>query len=114
MNTPMTSVLIPPSATASSAAPLFSRGHRIHSITLNTLLCFAATLAAVTAVVSLDTHHLDTDVLFLSFSVAGLFAVALTEGRGPARQARSERLARFPSLAASTKSPEPQTSKVAA
>jgi hypothetical protein len=65
-----------------------------HSIALKTLLCFFSTVALITVIATLDSHRLDVDVLFSSFGVAGLFAVALTEGRGPARPALALRFAR--------------------
>lgn len=119
----------------SSALQLF-RGRGVlqgkHSITIKTLLCFLSTLALITAFASLDSHRLDIDVLFSSSGVAALFAFALTEGRGPARLARAERLARlayserparsapsaqlarFPGLVAGFEPPQPHPLKQAA
>ena len=141
MKTRLTSVLFRRCASRlASGLRLFREGGVLrgkHSITLKTLLCFFSTFALITVIATLDSHRLDVDVLFSSFGVAGLFAVALTEGRGPARPALSlrfnrpapsaqlarpvpsvrlarpipsVRLARFPGF----ESPQPQSSKVAA
>ena len=72
----------------SSARPL-SRERGVfqgrHSIALKTLLCFLSIFALITVLASLDGYRVDGGVLASSFAVAALFALALTEGRGPAR-----------------------------
>jgi hypothetical protein len=85
-----------------------------HTIAMKTLLSFLSTLALITTIASLDSHRFDAGVLFPAFAVAALSAFALTEGRGPARPALSERFTRFPPAGPRFESPRRQSLKLAA
>ena len=81
---------------------------------MKTLLSLLSTLALITAIASLDSHRLDAGVLFPALAVGAVFAIALTEGRGPARPALAERFSRLPGPVVHFESPRHHHLKLAA
>ena len=64
---------------------------------MKTLLYLLYTFGVTTGAVSLDSYRLDPGILVTALAVAGLFALALNDGRRIERPLTAPSVARFPS-----------------